>query len=290
MTREELYQSIYSSDVIYLPNHEEGSAPLEVASGCSWHKCEFCDFARDPFRTVPLEQVEYNAQVLGQLKPESRRLFLLGQNALMFSCEHLCGIIDLVNKYMPAVEQIAMYGRVDDIMRKSDEELRLLKARGVSTVHIGVESGCDQVLQYQNKGVTSAETIAALRRLDAAGIEYYVTIVLGLGGKACWKEHAIETAALLNQVHPKNIWCMKLKLWEDTPLYEKAQRGDFQPLTDLEILDEELLMLENLTVEDCLFEDTTVLNTYTVKGMLSEEKAVIMKAIEYLKTGGRDLA
>ena len=67
-------------------------------------------------------------------------------------------------------------------------------------------------------------------------------------------------------------------------------RGDLQPLTNLEILDGELLMLENLTVEDCLFEDTTVLNTYTVKGMLSEEKAVIMKAIEYLKTGGRDLA
>ncbi len=287
MTKEELYQSIYSSDIIYLPNHEDGTAALEVASGCSWRKCEFCDFARDEFKIIPMEKVEYNARILGQIYPDSRRLFLLGQNAFVFSCDRLNKIIDLVNKYMPCVEEISMYARIDDIMRKTDDELRTLRARGVCTLHIGVESGSDIVLKYQNKGVTSSETVRALKRLDDVGIEYYVTIVLGLGGKNHWRTHALETAALLNQVHPKNIWCMKLKLWENTPLDEKVRSGAFELLNDLDILDEELLMLEALTVQDCLFEDTTVLNSYTVKGMLSEEKEVIIKAINYLKDLGQ---
>ena len=47
MTREELYASIYTHDTIYLPPWEERSAPLEVALGCSWGKCRFCDFAKD---------------------------------------------------------------------------------------------------------------------------------------------------------------------------------------------------------------------------------------------------
>ena len=49
MTREELYASIYTHDTIYLPPWEEQSAPLEVALGCSWGKCRFCDFAKDTF-------------------------------------------------------------------------------------------------------------------------------------------------------------------------------------------------------------------------------------------------
>lgn len=41
-------------------------------------------------------------------------------------------------------------------------------------------------------------------------------------------------------------------------------------------------MLENLTVKDCMFHDTTVLNTYTIQGRLPEEKASLLDAIDML--------
>ena len=50
MTREEIYTSIYTHDVIYRPPQEESCACLEVALGCSWGKCLFCDFAKDHFQ------------------------------------------------------------------------------------------------------------------------------------------------------------------------------------------------------------------------------------------------
>lgn len=57
------------------------------------------------------------------------------------SCEKLCEILDLRDRYMPWAKEVAMYARVDDVLRKTDEELQLLYERGLRALHIGVESG-----------------------------------------------------------------------------------------------------------------------------------------------------
>ena len=72
------------------------------------------------------------------------------------------------------------------------EELRQLREMGVCDLHIGIESGSDSILLMMNKGVTSFDMIQAFQKLDKAGIGYYVTIILGLGGKAYRNLHALE--------------------------------------------------------------------------------------------------
>lgn len=282
MTREELYQSIYTHDTIYLPPHEERDVPLEVSLGCSWHKCTFCDFARDTFRIHPLEKIEQSIRVLAALRPEDTRMFFLGENVFCIDTEKLLRIIELTNAYMPAVKEYAMYSRIDDILRKTDDELALLRRKGVEALHIGVESGSDSILEERKKGITSAQTVEALLRLDKAGIAYYLTVIPGLGGQTFSYMNAVETARMLNKVHPRNIWCLKLKLWEDTPLYKEAQSGAFDMMTPEQIIREERLLIQNLTVTNCLFEDTTVLDKYTIRGMLPEQKDVLLHAIDYL--------
>lgn len=282
MTREELYQSIYTHDTIYLPPHEERSAPLEVQLGCSWHRCTFCDFTKDKFTIHPIEKIEQNIQILSLLQPANNRLFLLGENAFCINTDYLLKIFDLRDKYMPHTIEIAMYSRIDDISRKSDDELKLLKEKGLCALHIGMESGSDSILIERNKGITSLDIIRELHRLDTVGIDYYLTIIPGLGGRTFSKMHALETARVLNQVHPKNIWCLKLFLYENTELYRQEKRGHFDMMTAQEILLEERLMLENLTVKNCLFEDTTVLDEYTLTGMLPEQKYQLLHAMDYL--------
>ncbi|MGN1267025.1 MAG: radical SAM protein [Dorea sp.] len=282
MTREEIYQSIYTHDTIYLPPHEERCAPLEVSLGCSWHKCTFCDFTKDKFQIHPLEKIEYNIQILGQLQPNNPRLFFLGENAFCISTDYMLKILDLKDKYMTNVTSFAMYSRIDDITRKSDKELKLLKEKGLSALHIGVESGSDSILAARNKGISSQQTIHELHRLDEVGIDYYLTIIPGLGGRTFSRLHALETARMLNQVHPKNIWCLKLFLYENTELYKEEKRGHFDMMTPREILLEERLLLENLHVKDCLFEDTTVLDKYTIQGILPGQKRQLLDAVDYL--------
>lgn len=282
MTNEEIYASIFSHETIYIPPHEEKSAPLEVALGCSWHKCRFCDFAKDEFHIHPLEKIEQNIFILSQFHLDNKRLFLLGENAFVMSCERLCEILQLRDQYMPWAKEVAMYSRIDDILKKTDEELRILYDRGLRALHIGIESGCDSILEHMNKGVTSFEIMEALRRLDQVGIAYYLTVIMGLGGRTFSNLHAVETARLLNRTHPKNIWCLKLKLWEDTPLYKEYKQGIFDMMTPREILAEERIFLQNLTVENCLFEDTTVLDMYTLVGMLPEKKQELLEAMTFL--------
>jgi len=286
MTREDLYQSIYTHDTIYLPPHEERSAPLEVQLGCSWHKCTFCDFTKDQFHIHPLDKIEHDIQILSFLQPENPRLFLLGENAFCLSTEYLLQIIALRDKYMSHATDIAMYARIDDITRKSDDELNMLKSKGLSALHIGMESGSDSILMERNKGISSQDIVRELHRLDAIGIDYYLTIIPGLGGRTFSRMHALETARVLNQVHPKNIWCLKLYLYENTELYKQEKRGHFDMMTAREILMEERLMLQNLSVKNCLFEDTTVLDTYTLTGMLPAQKQQLLQAMDYLLANG----
>ena len=229
-----------------------------------------------------MEKIEKNLKILAQLRPEDRRMFFLGENAFCMETERILKIMDLVGVHMPTVREYAMYSRIDDILKKTEKELFLLKKRGLSALHIGVESGSDSILEERKKGITSAQTVEALLRLDKVGVDYYLTVIPGLGGRTFSRLHAIETARMLNQVHPRNIWCLKLKLWEDTLLYKEAQEGRFDMMSPAEILREERLLIENLTVSDCLFEDTTVLDQFTIVGMLPDKKRELLHAIDYL--------
>lgn len=282
MTREERYASIYSHDIVYCPPQEHGCAMLEVALGCSWGKCLFCDFARDPFHVHSIEKIEENLKVLGELQPEKERVFFLGENALCLSTEKLLRIMALTKQYMPKVSSFAMYARFDDVQRKSDQELWQLRQAGLSDLHMGFESGSDSILTVMNKGFGSFEMLEGAKRLDRAGIGYFFTVILGLGGRQYRNLHALETARLLSRMHPKGIWCLNLKIWPDTPLEQMVKRGEFEMMSHWEMLQEEWIMLQHLNVENCFYMDTTALNQYTIQGFLPQAKQAMLAGMEEL--------
>lgn len=282
MTREEIYASIYTHEEIYRPPQEDSSACLEVALGCSWGKCKFCDFAKDKFQIHPMSKIEWNLRMLGRLEPEKIRLFFLGENAFVLSFEQLSKIIEMTHTFMPNIREFSMYARIDDVLRKTPEELKKLREMGICDLHIGVESGSDPILLMMNKDVSSFDMIQAFKKLDDAGIGYYITIILGLGGKDYRNLHALETARLLNRLHPKCIWALKLKVWENTPLEKMIKRGEFTPMTSYQILFEERMLLESLTLTDCFFMDTTVMDRYTIQGFLPEGKEAMLQMINRL--------
>lgn len=281
-------QSIYSHDTIYIPPREEDSAPLEIALGCSWAECTFCDFARDEFHILSDERISENIGGLARLFPDKQRVFLLGENAFVLPAEKLLHIFNQVKTHMPAVDSFAMYARADDVLSKSIDELQSLAAHGLQALHIGVESGSDSILAERKKGVTSQQMLESFRMLDIAGIDYHVTVILGLGGRTYSRLHAIETARLLNKIRPKSIWCLKLVLFEGTPLHAAWQEGRFAAMTPREVLSELRLLLENLTVQACWFEDTTVLDMYTIQGRLPEQKITLLHAIDALLLSSTD--
>ena len=126
------------------------------------------------------------------------------------------------------------------------------------------------------------DILEAVRKMDRAGIGYHFTIILGLGGKQLTIPHATETARLLNRTNPRSIWCLNLKVWPDTPLERTVKMGEFEPLSLVEMLQEEWLMVQNLNVKNYFYMDTTVLNKYTIQGVLPEAKDAMLYGMRQL--------
>ena len=273
---------LFSRDEIYLPIWEENSAPLEVQVGCSWHRCRFCDFALDLLKVFSPPEVEAKAQMLAATMPYARRVFLLGENPLSLPFYALHGIFDIVATFMPQVSEIAMYARFDDVMAKTDEELEELAERGLVELHIGLESGSQAVLDLMNKGIDLSEAARACERLHRLGIDFSFTMIAGLGGRPLSEEHALKSAAFLNLVQPRRVWVTGLLLWPNTPLFDMADRGEFEQVTFRERLVEMRTMVAGLELDNCTFVDSTVLGQYTVRGDLPEQKDAILQAMDQL--------
>lgn len=55
--------------------------------------------------------------------------------------------LDAVRELFPNCVRVASYGTAQDILRKSEEELRQLKEAGLGIVYVGAESGDDEILR-----------------------------------------------------------------------------------------------------------------------------------------------
>lgn len=95
------------------------------------------------------------------------------------------------------------------------------------------------------------------------------------------REHAIETANVLNQIDPDFIRVRTLKVLKSMPLYRKIERGEFVLLSDDEIVVEERLFIEKLEGIHSTFVSDHVLNLLEeVEGKLPEEKKKMLAVMD----------
>ena len=283
MTREEIYQALYSHEEVYRPPLETESTMLELTYGCSYGRCAFCDFTRDRFQVIPLREVEYKSRLLSLVIDGNPSLHLLGCNPLCLPAGYLLQALQFVRENLPCVNRISMYARADDVLLKGPDVMAQLRAAGLTELHVGVESGSDAVLQLHNKGETVQMLKDAFRILEKCGIAYHLTLIPGLGGLEHTKDHCIKTAELLSTLHPVSIWCMALKIWPNTRLHHMVKTGDFHPMSYREILLEEREMIERTAFQSpCLYVDSTVLGEYTVMGFLPEARDQLLGQINSL--------
>lgn len=279
--RENTFRDIYGADEIYRPPLEAESILLKVTNGCSYSKCLFCDYTKDVFSVSALEDIERQLDMLAETERGKQRLFMMGCNPLCLPPQHLSKVMRTVYEKLPQVCDISMYARAEDVLKKGREMMMLLRDAGVSSLHIGIESGCDEVLEMHRKGETVWDLESALRLLDECGIGYHLTIIPGLGGKRLSSAHASATAELLSRFTPLSVWGIALKVWDGTPLKDMTDSGRFSPMNYREILLEERSMIRRLEMRSpCLYVDSTALGKYTLMANLPYMKDWLLEQIE----------
>lgn len=267
---------------IYRPPSEARSLIIQATIGCSHNKCRFCGMYKDKkFRIRDLEEIKKDITDAKNIYKSVFRIFIADGNALAMSTPNLLVILKHISFTFPDCERVGIYATPKDILRKSVMDLELLKNAGLGVIYLGIESGNPEVLKRVEKGATREEIIAAGRKIMGTDIKLSVTIISGLGGHLLSKEHAIDSATLVNEISPDYLGLLTLMIEEGAPIIDDLRNGTFSLLSPSEILKELLIFLENLDLKGpTLFRSNHASNYIPLGGELPDDKSRLIKEIK----------
>lgn len=280
----------------YRPPNEAESALIRITRGCPWNRCTFCFMYKDiRFETKPLEEVRKDVNTARQIYKAADSIFLGDSDNLTH--KELPEIVKHIRKTFPEAKRITAYARAKTIIKRKMGFLTDVRKAGLDRLHIGLESGDEVVLDWLCKGAKPEEMVEAGLRARQAGFEVSFYVLSGAGGRNRWKEHAINSARVLNAAKPDFIRLRTLTLKKGTPLKKKLESGEFEITPPLERLKEVRLFVENLAVNKCYLASDHVTNylwaggTAVYRGItgdLPEDKKTMLqmvdKAIEFVES------
>lgn len=269
--------------IIIRPPSEADSLILQVTVGCSHNKCTFCPTYKDVKFKLKDEStidkdIAFASKNYGQYV---RRVFLCDGDVLILKTDYLLNLFSKLKTAFPHLQRIGLYGNAKSILRKSLDELKVLKENGLGIVYLGVESGNDGVLKRVCKGVTSNLIVDAGKKVINAGLKLSVTVLLGIGGIQLSHQHAIDTGKLLTAMQPNYVGALTVMVIEGTPLYEEQRKGEFKLPSPFELLSELKLMIEHTDLKSGLFMANHASNYLPLKIRMPKDK---QQALELLQT------
>jgi radical SAM superfamily enzyme YgiQ (UPF0313 family) len=273
------------------PPSEAGSYILQVTYGCSHNECIFCcTYLDKPFEVRPSDEVMEDIRMAGSYMSDTRRVFLADGNALVLSNQRLVPVLDALGETFPMLERVGIYGNAQDILRKTDEELKELLDRNLRIIYLGLESGSDEVLRRAKKGATAQEMIEAVRKAQEAGLTVSVIAVLGLGGIDLWEQHAVATGRAVSEMDPAYFSLLSLMVVPGTELYRLVSAGDFVVPEPLEMLKEMRVIIEHIEgVSHCVFRTNHASNYLPLAGTLPQDKERLLLTIDRALAEGQSV-
>ncbi len=275
---------------VYRPPSEARSLIVQVTYGCSHNTCAFCSMYKEKrFALRPMEEILEDFRLARAACSSVRRIFLADGDALIRPADELERILDEIARLFPERERVTCYASPGSIQKRTPEELFRLRQKGLTMVYMGLESGCDAVLQRMRKGHTAADIVAAGQKINRAGILLSVTAISGLGGMDAWREHALDTATALSAMKPAYIGLLTLMVEPGTPLFDWVEQGTFALPDSRLILEETALLVAQLDCQGAVFRMNHASNYLTLRGTLNEDKQALLRRIQSAMSGRTDL-
>jgi hypothetical protein len=108
-------------------------------------------------------------------------------------------------------------------------------------------------------------------------------IISGLGGLEYMEDHAVESAKVISAINPHYFSLLRLVVDEGSELAEDIEKGKFQLLTPLQILDENIILLENIELTDCIFRANHVSNLVNLAGTLNQDRDMLINKLKRVR-------
>jgi radical SAM superfamily enzyme YgiQ (UPF0313 family) len=293
------------------PPSEAFSLLIRVTENCPWNRCEFCSvFKGQKFAIRPVDEVKEDIlaarQVADQLISWARlnsisvteaarannilwlsdtgvtSAFLQDSDTMIMKTDPLVEVVTFLKQTFPELDRICSYARGKTLCHKTLDELKRIRAAGLSRVHIGLETGDDELLAYIQKGATYADMIEGGRRAVEAGFEVSEYVMPGLGGRERWEQHVRGTARVLNAVNPHFIRLRSFHVLPGSRMYEKAVRAEYHVQSIEGALREVRALVEQLDVESQIVTSDYAWNYFMgdIDGKLPADRQKLLKAFD----------
>jgi len=271
---------------VYRPPSEAGSLIIQATLGCHHNKCTFCgSYQGKSFAIRSIDKIKEDLAEARYMGP-IQRIFLADGDALCIPQKKLVEILEAVREAFPSVERIGIYANAGNILHKSVEDLKALKALELDIIYMGVETGSEALLEKICKGATYAELVQAGHRVKEAGILLSVTVLLGIGGVTGSQAHALDTARILTDLDPDYVGALSVILVPGTPLHGDYLQGQFQLPDPFGLIRELRTMIAESSFTNCVFRSNHASNYLPVKATLPKDKTKIVAAIDKVLEAG----
>lgn len=277
----DLHQLNYIEPV-FRPPSEWRSLILQVTNGCSWNKCTFCEMYQEDhkrFNHKHIDEIKTDLQTAINSVMPVQRVFLADGDAMTLSVRRLAEILKTIKEYFPNIQRVSAYCLPRNLMHKNTEELAYLNSLGLKLLYVGCETGDDELLSLVEKGETFQSSLKALNKISASGIKSSVMILNGLGGKQLTRQHASNSARLMNESQPDYLSTLVVGFPRGMQRYQKGF-PDYVPLSQQELFEETYRFINLLELEKTIFRSDHASNYLVLKGILNRDKDRLIQQVE----------
>ena len=275
-----LFDQIQYSEPLFRPPSEGRSLILQPTIGCSWNRCAFCEmYTSKKFKVRKEEDLFGEIDLMLPFSSQIRKVFLADGNAMVLSYGKLMRILEKLNNTFPNLKRISAYALPKDIGTKTEEELTSLANSGLKLLYTGVETGDDELLKIINKGETSQSTVDALKKAREADIKLSVMILNGLGGNKFSKQHALNSAKVVNEIQPEYLSTLVLSFPYGIDHFKDRFPSDFIEMSKMDLIKEMGDFIKYLELESTIFRSDHASNYLVLRGILNRDKEKLMSGI-----------
>jgi len=236
------------------------------------------------FRPKKVKQIEQEIIKVAQSGLIVRKIFLADGDAMMLPFNRLKEILLLIKQYLPTVTRVSSYCLPRNLTNKTIEQLSELQHMGLKLMYVGCESGDNEVLSLIDKGETYNSSLAALTKIKQSGMKSSVMILNGLGGPELSRQHAINSAKLMNEAQPDflSTLVVSFPLGEErfAKRFTESQYQPFRMLGQQELFNEMKTLLSELALEKTIFRSDHASNYLVLKGVLGKDKDKLLNIVQ----------
>lgn len=267
---------------LYRPPSEANSLILQATIGCSFNRCAFCAMYREKrFRVRPLADVEREIDwARAEIGAGVAKVFLADGDALIAKPSYLLAILDRLKSAFPNLRRVSCYASPQSLQVRSVEEMAALREAGLTQYYLGIESGHDHVLERLVKGVDADEMVRVALKAHGAGVRLSTMILLGAGGGELSLDHARASADVVNRIQPRFVSTLVMTPVEGTPLWDEAQRGEYEELAPLALARELREFLAATQLKSSIFRSNHASNYLNLAGTLAKDQAQLVGVLD----------